>query len=209
MMIDVKSCTDAMPVLSGLNGSNTQTSTGCAGTNVCFSVFSTDTNQTDSTFISADSLSPFTITHRGGVKDSIDICWNTQPLDVMGSPYFFRFTVRDNHCPETATTSQVFRIDLKDSTSTFCRQLTSIEDEKELQFSMYPNPADGLFHLNFPFGTKRMIQIYDLTGKKSFEYISLHDEKNIDVTLPTGMYFVKVTDSVSGKTVTKRIVSMK
>ena len=73
-------------------------------------------------------------------------------------------------------------------------------------FSVFPNPSNGIFTLNFSGANEKNIVVYDLMGKIVFE-----KNNSADATLTldlaneaTGVYLVKVV--IDGEIVLKKII---
>lgn len=67
---------------------------------------------------------------------------------------------------------------------------------KEVNFTVYPNPAKDLITINFPIEGKRKIEIWDFSGKKVAKHLFLN--KNISLNLQevdNGVYFIRVFDN--------------
>jgi photosystem II stability/assembly factor-like uncharacterized protein len=79
--------------------------------------------------------------------------------------------------------------------------ISSLET-KSKEVEIYPNPGNGIFHLNYPEASKGNLEVYNLIGEK------LKQEKvsnDLDLSAyPKGVYFVKI--STENKTITQKIV---
>ncbi|MEO8088408.1 MAG: T9SS type A sorting domain-containing protein, partial [Bacteroidota bacterium] len=82
------------------------------------------------------------------------------------------------------------------------------QQNDELNFSLYPNPATGKFNLQIQSANKeeKNISILNSIGQEIFHKEKFTDQSTaIDLTSnPKGIYFVKITDGE--KTITKKIV---
>lgn len=89
----------------------------------------------------------------------------------------------------------------------FCATPTVTVDEGELapEFSVYPNPTDGLFRINGM--TEDMkVEVYDLAGQLQ-RIKSSGGNGLLDIsTLPKGLYLVRLTDQFSGIQHVQRIL---
>ncbi|MGV3596809.1 MAG: T9SS type A sorting domain-containing protein [Bacteroidota bacterium] len=92
-----------MPKLSGNNA------IACVGKQRCITLTSSDTDTSDSTFISFAKLLPgttTTITYNG--KNAVaEVCWTPQASD-LDKTNFIIASVRDNSCPKNGTTTKDF-----------------------------------------------------------------------------------------------------
>ncbi len=106
IQITVISCTNQLPVVSGINGTNNFTASVCAGNQLCFNISSADNDASQNTFINWDESIPgatFTITP--GPRQSARFCWTPGQAD-LGSTRCFTVTIQDDNCPFLG--SQVF-----------------------------------------------------------------------------------------------------
>jgi len=76
------------------------------------------------------------------------------------------------------------------------------------QFSVSPNPTNGLVTINFSSPLSAEIELFDTTGKKVFATIKIStDHASIDLsTLNSGVYFAKI--SSDNQTAVKKIVRL-
>jgi hypothetical protein len=107
-------CSNSLPTLTGINGGPDFSMTACAGSNICFDIFSND----------SDAIQILTMSWNNGISPasfSIDstmqhptghFCWNTQPSDARTQPYTFTITIRDNNCPSTGAQVYSYSITL-------------------------------------------------------------------------------------------------
>ncbi len=75
-------------------------------------------------------------------------------------------------------------------------EATSIKENEEASFSIYPNPCEGALHLRYSIPVTRysIFEVIDMNGKVA-KSMQLHEEGNqtVDVSdLPAGMYFIKI-----------------
>lgn len=95
-----------------------------------------------------------------------------------------------------------------DSTDTrdwFATLFVAVEDRLEEEVSLFPNPNNGLFTLEFgaDFGAATTVSIHQLDGKEVFRTISSNSALKVDVSdLAAGMYMVKIQDE-NGVTIKK------
>ncbi|MBA2349282.1 MAG: PKD domain-containing protein, partial [Solirubrobacterales bacterium] len=100
LQITVISCTNMLPSLTGINGTNEFTATVCQGEQLCFALFSNDTDvgQTVSMTwdqgLSAGNFSAVGVPHPLG-----SFCWTPTLSDVASSPHCFTVQVQDDACP--------------------------------------------------------------------------------------------------------------
>lgn len=84
---------------------------------------------------------------------------------------------------------------------TFCRpsNLATTDNEMKSQFSIYPNPADNEFVINYEgFSNKEIfVNIYDILGNQIVKSVKIeNNSKNINISnLALGLYLIKITDA--------------
>ena len=76
----------------------------------------------------------------------------------------------------------------------------------EQSVSLYPNPTNGRLTVMIPAGINADITIFDMTGKPVLNRIINTQGKFNLSNLEKGIYFVKITDTVQGSVVVKRLV---
>ncbi len=153
IQIITKDCNNNNPVLSGIDKSNTDTKTICAGNELCFNVYGSDVdpNQTltmtwdyaiDTTYakfkVSGDSIAP---------KGSF--CWNTQPSD--SGLYFFTVTLKDNFCPIQGTTTKSYKINVTPSPKIILPAVTNIACNTTT--TLTPSVTGGIAPYNYKWNT--------------------------------------------------------
>ncbi len=76
--------------------------------------------------------------------------------------------------------------------------------------SIYPNPAKDNFSIKFPASTKGIntIKVLDMFGKTIIQQNTISGTQHINITqtLATGIYTVQITNSVTGKTETQKLI---
>ncbi|MCX6273950.1 MAG: PKD domain-containing protein [Bacteroidetes bacterium] len=114
IQVTVINCTNQVPALSGMNGTNNFSATTCAGSQICFNINSTDANAPQNTFISWDNSIPgatFNVT--AGNRESGTFCWTPTLADVNSSPHCFTVTVHDDNCPIYGSQTFSYCIDVQ------------------------------------------------------------------------------------------------
>jgi polyhydroxybutyrate depolymerase len=83
----------------------------------------------------------------------------------------------------------------------------SVEENTPLSFNVYPNPSNGIVQLDLETTNGISYKVVDVLGKELLSRQVTAVLETIDLAdLPNGTYFIKVSDEVSGKTTTKKIV---
>ncbi len=93
------------------------------------------------------------------------------------------------------------------TTPTACATTGLNENELANLFSIYPNPAKGMFTVNSTFEEAVGIEILDLSGRLIQQRINLQSGvQEVDInTLATGMYLIRFT-AENGQTTTKKLI---
>ena len=75
----------------------------CAGGQLCLSLYSSDANTNDSTYVFMDNttVSGVNFTSNNQKNATGNFCWSPNANHVRNEPYYFTFRVRDNSCPKT------------------------------------------------------------------------------------------------------------
>ncbi|HLW14073.1 MAG TPA: T9SS type A sorting domain-containing protein [Flavobacteriaceae bacterium] len=69
--------------------------------------------------------------------------------------------------------------------------LLSVEDLTQEAISLYPNPTNGMVHIENAEGF--MVEVYDILGKVIFTKANMANQETIDLTdLTSGVYYVKL-----------------
>lgn len=100
IQVTVQVCTNALPSLTGINGSPVFSDTICAGESYCFTINSSDADNNQHTFLTWDSTiatASFDIKQKH--RSSADFCWTPTTNDISNIPHCFTVTVFDNNCP--------------------------------------------------------------------------------------------------------------
>lgn len=107
IQITVIPCTNVVPDLSGINGTNNFSLTTCADQQLCFTVNSSDGDAVQNTYISWDySIPGATFTISPSNRETGTFCWTPSQADISNVPHCFTLTVTDDNCPYSA--SQTF-----------------------------------------------------------------------------------------------------
>lgn len=81
----------------------------------------------------------------------------------------------------------------------------SVENEKELVFSIYPNPAKSTVNVSSNLEQATHLSVYDLTGKQVLSNTISFGNNNINISsLSSGVYVMRV--STPAQTVTKKLI---
>ena len=100
IQVTVIACTNQVPALTGMNGTNSFSQTVCAGSQFCFTINSTDADAVQNTYVTWDnSISGASFTVAAGNRESATFCWTPSVADINSSPHCFTATVQDNNCP--------------------------------------------------------------------------------------------------------------
>lgn len=107
IQVTVVSCSNILPVLSGINGTNSFSATTCADVPLCFDIFSTDPDTGQSVSVAWDNAIPSaTMNFTGTNRPTGTFCWTPTQADASPNPYCFTASVTDDACPLNG--SQIF-----------------------------------------------------------------------------------------------------
>jgi hypothetical protein len=108
-------------------------------------------------------------------------------------------------CYYTNNTDTIF----SDGTSPWLCKPNAIQEFEQLKnISIYPNPFSNNIHIEFKsvFSSTKEVSLYDIYGRKLFEYKVNNNELSIDINnYPIGLYFIQVIDE-NHKLFTKKIL---
>lgn len=111
LQVYTTNCQNSLPALTGVNGSNSYTTTSCAGGALCFNINSSDTDPTQQLVMTWNNGIPgATFTTSGGRTPVGTFCWTPTAADARPTPYTFTVTVRDNACPSNGSQTYSFSI---------------------------------------------------------------------------------------------------
>ena len=81
-----------------------------------------------------------------------------------------------------------------------------MEELEATQFTLYPNPTQGIVSLKVENMTIREVEVYDIFGKMIYSQTAVENELQLDLTQnQTGVYLVKIT-SENNRSITKKVV---
>lgn len=100
IQVTVINCSNIIPSVSGINGTNNFSASVCAGSQLCFNLFSSDADAGQNTTITWDySIPGATFVTTPGTRESGTFCWTPAAADISTVPYCFTVTVQDDNCP--------------------------------------------------------------------------------------------------------------
>ena len=112
-------CTNSLPTVSGINGTTNYSMTACAGTNICFDLFSDDLDVGQTLTMTWNNGVPAgSLTTAGAPHPTGHFCWATLPSDARPQPYTFTVTIEDDNCPTHGAQVFSFSITLGGLTAT-------------------------------------------------------------------------------------------
>ncbi len=86
--------------------------------------------------------------------------------------------------------------------------VTGIKENELAVSNIYPNPSSGSFNIKSDL-LEMNIVITDMTGRNIFEKSISSGDYEIKLNYPDGVYFVKLSDKQSGKSITKKLIIQK
>lgn len=100
IQITVLNCTNDLPTLTGINGTNNFDMTVCANQNFCFDIFSNDLDAGQNLTLTWNNGIPGgSFTSAGSPHPTGTFCWTPATADISNNPYCFTVRVNDDACP--------------------------------------------------------------------------------------------------------------
>lgn len=100
IQITVITCTNNLPTLTGINGTNNFSATICANEPFCFNVFSDDVDAGQNVFVDYDQSIPGATFSATSVQHPVGtFCWTPTTANISATPYCFTISVHDDACP--------------------------------------------------------------------------------------------------------------
>lgn len=100
IQITVLNCTNDLPTLTGINGTNNFDMTVCANQNFCFDIFSNDINAGQQVGLFWNNAIPnATFSSAGSPHPTGTFCWTPTQADISNTPHCFTVRVSDDACP--------------------------------------------------------------------------------------------------------------
>ena len=111
MEVYIRPCTNIIPTATGINGTNDRDTVICPGTQLCFDVFSNDSDAGQIvTMTSNQAISTSTFTVSGFPYPTGHFCWTPGTNDISTIPHQFTVSVVDNACPNSGYQTYSFSI---------------------------------------------------------------------------------------------------
>src|SRR5688572_21408920 len=100
IQVTVLTCTNNLPTVSGINGTNDITATICADQPFCFDVFSNDVDGSQNLIVEYDQSIPgATFSATSAQHPTGTFCWTPSASNISAQPYCFTLSVHDDACP--------------------------------------------------------------------------------------------------------------
>jgi len=85
--------------------------------------------------------------------------------------------------------------------------LSSSENVFASQIALFPNPSTGIVNIANNSGNSLSYEVYNVIGQSVTKGQNNNTQFTLDLsTVPSGLYFVKLTDTASNNTITKKLV---
>ncbi len=151
----------------------------------------------------------------GNIIDQVDYSdaapWPLEP-DGNGPSLTFCYPTEDNNVGELwyASVSLAGQNsqgqDLFATPGEFC-EFIGVNEPPRTMLSIYPNPGEGLFSVDFGNTDSRFVKVYNLTGELIFEDQTTGNEMLIDLRdkMP-GIYLLHITNKLTGEIVTNKLI---
>ncbi len=103
IQLTVMNCSNNLPSLTGINGTNNFSMTVCANQPTCFDIFSNDPDAGQQLSVNWDAAIPgATFTSSSALHPTSTFCWTPSTSDI-GNSYVFTVAVMDDACPYIGT----------------------------------------------------------------------------------------------------------
>ena len=111
MQFIVQTCNNTLPAATGINGTAAFDTTICPGTNLCFYIFTSDADGSQSVSLTSNNAIPNSgFNNSGGSRPTASFCWTPTPADARMTPWTFVVNVRDDACPTNGSQTYSFSI---------------------------------------------------------------------------------------------------
>ncbi len=112
MQVYTRSCFNAFPAASAINGNQGFSTSICAGQQICFSINTMDADSLQSVTAIVQNLPQgANVTTTPGPRPVLHFCWTPSTGDISSVPKVFSVYVRDNACPLNG--AQIFSYSIK------------------------------------------------------------------------------------------------
>lgn len=167
-----------LPSLSGIDGQDFFEMTVCQENQVCFDVFASDEDSTESVSVTINEMPEGAAASvSSGRLPNIHFCWTVEDGKQQDEPYKFQITVRDNHCPLQGVQVYTYLISVK-----------GFEVSETTSPATCSNRSDGGIELHLPMEQST----YEIDWLQSEESSAIRSQ------LLPGTYEVVITDNVTG-----------
>lgn len=184
IQVTVLNCTNDLPTLTGINGTNDFDMEVCANTPFCFDIFSNDINAGQQLSLFYNNAIPAgTFTSAGTPHPTGTFCWTPEQSDISNVPYCFTVRVGDDACPYIGT-----------QTYSYCITVTGI------QVNAGPDQYIACSDL-------ATVTANATGGNPPYTYLWSNGFTNPTQTVPVGTYVVTVSDGTCSSTDTVNVIS--
>lgn len=112
IQFNVINCSNQSPLATGINGTNDFDTNICVGSQLCFTVNSSDpnSNNVNMSWNSGIPAGSFTVANNNGTSPVATFCWTPNSGDV--GLHFFTITVKDDACPIIGQNTYTYLIEV-------------------------------------------------------------------------------------------------
>ena len=111
MQVIVRSCSNELPNIDGINGTNIYVDTICAYQPYCFDINSIDLDISQDVSLTWNmGINDATFSPGSGSRPVGKFCWTPDVDDVQTLPHYFTVTVKDNNCTYNGLQTFAFKI---------------------------------------------------------------------------------------------------
>lgn len=115
MQVIVRPCSNDLPSVNGINGTDIYEDTICAYQPYCFDINTFDSDASQSVTLTWNNgIQDGTFSPGSGQRPVGEFCWTPDADDVQSLPHYFTVTVRDNNCTYNGLQTFAFKIYVKE-----------------------------------------------------------------------------------------------
>jgi len=86
-------------------------------------------------------------------------------------------------------------------------RLVGVQEINSNEFSIYPNPSQGIVNLKFSNTEKKQIEVYSILGNSVYSETTSKGSVQLNLTdLNKGVYFIKISDQNGSTLITKKMI---
>ncbi len=205
MEFNVVNCSNAAPVVSGINGSSTYSISSCTGAQICFQLTGSDPDgdQLSLSWNQGIAGATFQVANNPSLSPTGTFCWVPAATDT--GHYFFVITATDDGCPYSSSNSYAFELDIQPGSNAvtalgdtrICRgdsSMLSAVSNGALSYQWSPptSLSDPLLANPIAFPTQTTVYTVVATfadGCNAVDFVTVSIDKGADVSIVPQIYY--------------------